>query len=50
MVGVVVHGGRKLQPVQHFLTPRDLPVLAPVLQDELGNAFFEPLHDLGRVG
>ena len=48
MVGMVVNGGRKSQPVQHPLTPGELRVVTQVLQDELGSAFFEPLHDFGK--
>jgi len=49
-VGVVVNGGRKSEPAEHFPAPSELGVPVQVFQDEPGNAFLEPLHDLGRIG
>jgi len=49
MVRTVMHGGRQRKPLQHLPTPRESQVLTQVAEDELGRAFRELLHDLGRV-
>ena len=49
LVRMVMHAGRQSKALQHLPTPREGQVLTQVAKDEIGRAFRELLHDLGRV-
>ncbi len=49
-VGVIVNAGRQRYPGEHLLAPRILKIMTQVLEDELGRAFLQSLHNLRGVG
>ena len=49
-VGVIVNAGRQRYQGEHFLAPRLFKILPQVLEDELGGALLQPLHNVGGVG